>query len=119
VRVRLPIQGVEAIYVNAYQNVYAPAMIRIGIGRGMEKALSERVGVLSNFLLNNKEYTALDYGESRLEPGLESILNNVELEGIVAKSMLLNEVINSESFTLRRQIIEIPDLLEQLIVYKV
>lgn len=110
----IQVQEVEAIYVNAHQYVYVPAMIKIGIGRGMDKALSEKIGVLSNFLLNSQEYTRYDYGESRLEPSLESILNNVELEGIVTKSILLNQVINSESFTLRKQILEILDLLKEL-----
>jgi hypothetical protein len=111
----IQVQEVEVMYLNAYQNVYAPAMIRIGIGRGMEKALSERISVS---LLNDQEYTAFDFGKSRLEPSLDSILNNVELEGIVSKSLLFNEVINSESFTLRKQIIEILDLLEELIISK-
>ena len=111
----IQVQEVEEIYVSAYQYVYAPAMIKIGIGRGMEKALAEKVGVLSNFLLDREEFTLYDYGDSRLEPHLEEMLNNVELEGIISKSMLLNEVINSESFTLRKQILEILDLLEKLI----
>ncbi len=111
----IQVQEVEAIYVNAHAYEYVPSMNKIGIGRAMDKALYEKVGVLSNFLLDSQEYTPYDFGESRLEPSLESILNNVELEGIVANSILINEVINSESFTLRKQILEILDLLEELI----
>jgi len=110
----IQVQEVEVIYVNAHQFLFAPAMIKIGIGRGMDKALYDRVGLLSNFLLNSQEFTRYDYGESRLEPGLESVLNNAELEGIVTRSLLLNEVINSESYTLRKQILAILDLLEEL-----
>jgi hypothetical protein len=112
----IQVQEVEAIYVNSHEYQYVPAMNKIGIGRAMDKALYEKIGALSNFLLNKQEYTPYDFGESRLEPSLESILNNVELEGIVANSILINEVINSESYTLRKQILEILDLLEELIL---
>jgi len=110
----IQVQEVEAIYTNAHAYEYVPAMNKIGIGRAMDKALYERIGIQSNFLLNSQEYIPYDFGESRLGPTLEGILNNVELEGIVANSILVNEVINAESFTLRKQILEILDLLEEL-----
>ncbi len=110
----IQVQEVEAIYVNAHHYSNVPAMNKIGIGRAMDKALYEKVDDLSTFLLNREEYIPYDYKDSRLEPSLETVLNNVELEGIVSNSILINEVINAESFTLRKQILEILDLLEDL-----
>jgi hypothetical protein len=110
----IQVQEVENIYVNAHHYANVPAMNKIGIGRAMDKALYEKVDDLSTFLLNREEYIPYDYKDSRLEPSLETILNNVELEGIVSNSILINEVINAESFTLRKQILEILSLLEKL-----
>jgi len=110
----IQVQEVEALYANSHTYEYVPALNKIGIGRAMDKALYERIGIQSNFLLNSQEYIPYDFGESRLGPSLEGILNNVELEGIVANSILVNEVINAESYTLRKQILEILDLLEEL-----
>jgi hypothetical protein len=110
----IQVQEVEDIYLNVYHYVYMPAINKMGLGRALDKGLYDKAADLSNFLLNPSEYVPYDYKKSRLEPSLETILNNVELEGIVSNSILLNEFINAESYTLRKQILEILDLIDEL-----
>jgi hypothetical protein len=110
----IQVQEVEAIYLNAHHYANVPAINKMGLGRAIDKGLYDNAGDLSNFLLNPDEYVPYDYKKSRLEPGLEAILNNVELEGIVSNSILLNQLINAESYTLRKQIVEILNLLKEL-----
>ncbi len=110
----IQVQEVEDIYLNAFHYEYMPAINKMGLGRALDKGLYDKAADLSNFLLNPAEYVPYDYKKSRLEPSLETILNNVELEGIVSNSILLNELINAESYTLRKQILEILNLIEKL-----
>ena len=110
----IQVQEVEALYLNAHHYVYVPVMNKLGLGRAVDKALYEKVDKLPNFLMNREDFVEYDFKKSRLEPGLETILNNAELEGIVSNSILINELIDSESFTLRKQILEILGLLEEL-----
>jgi len=110
----IQVQEVEAVYLNGFYYVYRPVLNKIGIGRAIDKSLYEKVSAVSNFLLDGAEWVQHDLKESRLESDMEVILNSSELEGIVSQSIIINEVINSESFTLRKQILEILDLLEEL-----
>ncbi|WP_445386445.1 DUF6090 family protein [Robiginitalea sp. IMCC44478] len=110
----IQVQEVENIYINAHHYENVPVMNKFGIGRAIDKALYDKANDLSTFLLNREEYIPYDFKKSRLEPSLEAILNNAELEGIVANSILINEIVNAESFTLRKQILEILDLLREL-----
>jgi hypothetical protein len=110
----IQVQEVEVIYLNAHNNVNFPALSKFGLGRAMNKALYDKVNSVegfSNFLLNRDELFPYDFKNSRLEPDLQAILNNPELEGMVSNSIFINELINSESATLRKQILEILDLL--------
>ena len=111
----IQVQEVEAIYLNRHQYVYMPVLNKLGLGRAMDKTLLEKVKDLPTFLLTQDEFVAYDFGKSRMEPDLMAILNNPELEGIVSSSIFVNELINSESFTLRKQIVVILDLLEKQI----
>lgn len=110
----IQVQEVEAIYLNGQHYINMPVMNKMGLGRALDKAMYEKVADLSNFLLNRDGWIPYDFKKSRLEPNLETLLNNPELEGIVSNSILINEIINSESFTLRKQILEILELLEDL-----
>lgn len=112
----IQVQEVEAIYLNRHQFVYLPVFDKLGLGRATDKALYEKVTTIPTFLMNRHNFVAYDFGQSRMEPDLETILNNRELEGIVSNSIIVNEIINSESFTLRRQIVAILDLLEKQII---
>ncbi|MCO5724144.1 DUF6090 family protein [Robiginitalea marina] len=110
----IQVQEVEVIYLNAHNNVNFPALSKFGLGRAMNKALYDKVNSVegfSNFLLNRDELFPYDFKNSRLEPDLQAILNNPELEGMVSNSIFINELINSESATLRKQILDILDLL--------
>ena len=110
----IQVQEVEAIYLNSHHYVNFPILSKFGLKRAVDKALYEKVNKaegLSTFLLNRDELIPYDFKNSRLEPGLQAILNNPELEGMVSNSILINELINSESSTLRKQILEILDLL--------
>jgi hypothetical protein len=110
----IQVQEVEAIYLNAHHYIYFPILSKLGLKRAVDKALYDKVNKvedLSTFLLNRDEFTPYDFKKSRLEPALQAILNNPELEGMVSNSILINELINSESSTLRKQILEILDLL--------
>ena len=114
----IQVQEVEAIYLNGQHYINMPVMNKMGLGRALDKAMYEKVADLSNFLLNRDGWIPYDFKKSRLEPNLETLLNNPELEGIVSNSILINEIVNSESFTLRKQILEILDLLEELHIKK-
>ncbi|MGB5402513.1 DUF6090 family protein [Robiginitalea sp.] len=109
------VQEVETIYLNSFHYVSSPVINEMGMGRAVSRALYEKGGELPNFLLSRDDLAPYDFKKSRLEPDMETLLNNAELEGIVTNSIIINELINSESFTLRRQILEILDLLDALV----
>ncbi len=111
----IQVQEVEAIYLNRHQYVYWPVLNKLGLGRALDKVLYKQVVDLPTFLMNRTNFADYDFGQSRLEPDLEAILNNRELEGMVSNSITVNEIINSESFTLRKQIEAILYLLEKQI----
>lgn len=111
----IQVQEVEVIYLNRYQYIDGPYMNKIGIGRTLDKVRYEKISVLPTFLLNKDELTPYNYTDSRFEPSLETLLNNKELEGIVSSSIGINEVVNAESYTLRKQIVEILDILNELL----
>ena len=111
----IQVREVEAIYLNRHQYLYLPVLNSLGLGRAADKALYRQVVDLPTFLMNRNNFADYDFGKSRLEPNLEAILNNPEVEGIVSNSIITNEIINSESFTLRKQIVTILDLLEKQI----
>jgi hypothetical protein len=111
----IQVQEVEAIYLNRYHYLDVPLMNKIGIGRTVAKVLYQKISMMPNYLLNKDELTPYNFTESRFEPNVETLLNNMELEGIVSYSIGTNEVINAESYTLRKQIVEILDILNELL----
>ncbi|WP_445383631.1 DUF6090 family protein [Robiginitalea sp. IMCC43444] len=109
----IQVQEVEAIYINTQHYSSLPILNKIGVGRAVTKALYEKIDDLPTFLLNRKDFSVYDFRKSRLEPDFTEILQNSEVEGIVSNALLINEVVNSESYTLRKQILEILRLLEE------
>jgi len=108
----IQVQEVETIYINQQHYNNQPILNRLGVGRAMTQALFDKVDELPTFLLNRNNFSVDDVKESRLEPDLPAILNNREVEGLVSNSILINELVNSESYTLRKQILEILELLK-------
>ncbi len=106
------VQEVEAIYVNQQHYNNQPILNKLGVGRAMTKALYDKVEELPTFLLNRNHFSPDDIKDSRLEPDVSAILNNREVEGLVSNSILINELVNSESYALRKQLLEILELLE-------
>ncbi len=104
------VQEVEAIYLKRYHEHILPLHVQLGIGRPTDERFWKSIQKL-DFALSQDQISTYDYGQSRFLPTANELLDNTELEGYVSNSIMINDFINFESMTLRKQIEEILEIL--------
>lgn len=108
----IQVQEVETIYLQRFNNHIQPFLIELGLGRSIDESFWQSIQQL-DFMLGKNEINTYDYGASRFTPSVKELLNNMKLEGYVSNSIMASDFINLESYTLKKQIEEIIELLRQ------
>ncbi len=108
----IQVQEVERIYLNRFHDHINPFLVSLGVSRALDERFWKSIQEL-DFMLSQDEVTSSNYGSSRFMPSKKELLDNVKLEGHISNSIMINEFINLESYTLRNQIVQILDLLDK------
>lgn len=108
----IQVQEVEVIYLGRYNEHIMPYLMTLGVQRALDENFWANIQML-DFMISKDSIKFSDYGESRFLPTTTELLNDPTLEGMVSNSILMNEFINFEAIALRKQIVQILELLNE------
>ena len=98
-----------------YQKVRTEIIIPFGEKTGLHRNIINTIwkdGYTPKYALNKTANVKRKIGNTKKELNVSEILNNIELEGIVADSFSWSHIGNIQSLTLKNQIIEILRLID-------
>lgn len=101
----------EVLWINLRSERYQPILTELIPLRTVVNAFWENQ-TLRTFSLDEGQIITFKIGNSKKEFDATKILNDVRFEGIVAQCASFSELINSQSYTLRKRILEILNIIE-------
>lgn len=106
------VQEMEIAYRDYRDFNVFPLYNKLGISRNISNELWKK-GYLPLEALDKKYSTKFQLGKSKKAINLEEVLNNTELEGILATTITYQEVTNLQSSALRQRIEKILDIIDR------
>lgn len=106
------VQEIELQYQKFRTEVILPRFIELGISRNVQSQIWKD-GFTPTFALNKEEQTTIKLDKSKKELDLHTVLNDVELEGIISYVISLHNLANIQSNTLRTRILRMLQIMNQ------